>query len=231
MSRFGLPGAPADVPDVAASGPVAAGAGITVAGLRCSYGRLVAVDGVDLRVAAGEHVALLGANGSGKSTLVRSIAGLHRPDRGTVRIGDRDVTAAPQTARRLTAWVPQRQTAGRFPLRLDELLAASGDADAARAAAVRLGLDGLLRRPMSTLSGGQLQRAHLARALGSIAAGARVLVADEPTAALDFDGQAELAATLRDLSVTVLVVTHDRAVAEACDRRVEMAAGRLREAA
>lgn len=82
---------------------------------------------------------------------------------------------------------------------------------------------------MDTLSGGQLQRMYLARAIGCVAAGAQVLLADEPTAALDFAGQEEAADVLTGLPVTLVVVTHDRALAERCDRVLEMAAGRLRE--
>jgi zinc transport system ATP-binding protein len=89
----------------------------------------------------------------------------------------------------------------------------------------------LIERPLHALSGGQLQRVFLARALGSLAGGAGLLLADEPTAALDFDGQAAVAEALRELPATVLVVTHDRAMADRCQRVVEMAGGQLREVA
>lgn len=112
---------------------------------------------------------------------------------------------------------------------VDELLVSAGPgADAARGAAERLGVGGLAARPLHTLSGGQLQRAFLARALGCVEAGARVLFADEPSAALDFEGQEQVASLLAGLPVTVVVVSHDRTVASACDRVAEMAAGRLR---
>lgn len=210
------------------SGPEAP-VGVEVERLTCRFGALTAVDRVDLRVAAGEHVAVLGANGSGKSTLLRTIGGLQRPADGRVRIGSDDVTARPALARRRCAWVPQRQGTGRFPLRVGELLDSGGHPASARRAAADLALGPLLARPLATLSGGQLQRAFLARAIGAIEAGATVLLADEPTAALDFDGQAEIARRLRELTVTVIVVTHDRVVAETCDRQLEMAAGRIRE--
>ncbi len=74
-----------------------------------------------------------------------------------------------------------------------------------------------------------MQRAWLARAVGCVEAGAGVLLADEPTAALDFAGQKEVARLLTSLSVTLLVATHDRALVGECDRPAEMAAGRLRE--
>lgn len=192
----------------------------------CLYGRRRVVHDVSLEVAPGEHVAIVGANGSGKSTLLRTICGLHRSYEGTISFDGTHVD--PRQAIRLCAWVPQRQNPGRFPLRVSELLDSSGDGTAARSAAESLGLGRLTRRPLHTLSGGQLQRAFLARAMGSLAAGATILVADEPSAALDFSGQAEIAAMISGLDATVIVATHDRAVADACDRSFEMAAGRIR---
>lgn len=199
-------------------------------GVTCRYGRRTAVDAVTLDVAAGEHTALTGANGSGKTTLLRAALGLHPMAAGSVAVGGHTPASRTDWAvrRRDIAWVPQRLTPGRFPLLVDELLNSGGHPDAARDAADRLGAAGLGDRPLHTLSGGQLQRVFLARALGAVAAGARVLLADEPTAALDFDGQEQVAGLLARLPVTVLVVSHDRAMARACDRVAEMAAGRLR---
>ncbi|MET0132268.1 MAG: ATP-binding cassette domain-containing protein [Kibdelosporangium sp.] len=204
---------------------------VRLAGVGCAHGRQPVVRDVDLDVAPGEHVALTGTNGSGKTTLMRAVLGLHRPARGVIEVGDQQATCAAGWARRRreTAWIPQRQAAGRFPLLAEELLASSGALPAARAAASALGVAELLDRPLDTLSGGQLQRMYFARALGCVAAGAGLLLADEPTAALDFAGQAAAAALLTSLPVTVLVVTHDRAVVRRCERVLEMAAGRLRE--
>lgn len=109
------------------------------------------------------------------------------------------------------------------------MLASSAAPTEAGEAAERLGVGALTGRPLHTLSGGQLQRMYLARAIGCVAAGAQVLLADEPTAALDFTGQEEAADVLTALPVTLLVVTHDRTLAERCDRVLDMAAGRLRE--
>ncbi|MEW9521726.1 ATP-binding cassette domain-containing protein [Streptomyces tubercidicus] len=200
-------------------------------GVVCRHGRLEAVSGVDLEVAAGERVALTGTNGSGKTTLLRAVLGLHRQVDGQILVGRRGCRSAAEWAwrRRACAWIPQRPAAGRFPLLAKELLASSGAPAEAASAAVRLGVGALADRPLSSLSGGQLQRMHLARAVGCVAAGAGVLLADEPTAALDFAGQEEAAEVLTTLPVTVLVVTHDRAMAARCDRTLEMAAGRLRE--
>ncbi|MEV5973051.1 ABC transporter ATP-binding protein [Streptomyces sp. NPDC051921] len=207
------------------------GLDIRMRGVVCRHGRTEAVSGVDLEVAAGERVALTGTNGSGKTTLLRAVLGLHRPSGGAVEVGGRPARSAAEWAwrRRSCAWIPQKPAAGRFPLRGDELLASSGAPTEAAEAADRLGVGVLTARPVHSLSGGQLQRMYLARAIGCVAAGAQVLLADEPTAALDFDGQAEAADVLTALPVTLVVVTHDRALAERCDRVLEMAAGRLRE--
>lgn len=205
---------------------------LRLSGLSCRYGRRTVVEDVHLDVAAGTSLAVTGANGAGKSTLLRAVLGLHPATGGEIRVGGERAggRAAWARRRRQVAWVPQRLTPGSFPLLVHELLASSGNLPGALDAAERLGVGDLGERPLHTLSGGQLQRSFLARALGCVAAGAGVLMADEPTAALDFGGQAEVAGLLASLPVTVVVVSHDRAVADACDRRVEMAAGRLREA-
>ncbi|MEU9121046.1 ABC transporter ATP-binding protein [Streptomyces sp. NPDC048506] len=202
-------------------------------GVVCRHGRLEAVSGVDLDVAAGERVALTGTNGSGKTTLLRAMLGLHQRFEGEILVGGRGTRSAAEWAwrRRACGWIPQRPAAGRFPLLAKELLASSGAPEAAVEAAERLGVGDLGDRPVDALSGGQLQRMHLARAVGCVAAGAGVLLADEPTAALDFAGQEEAAEVLTSLPVTLIVVTHDRAMAARCDRTLEMAAGRLREVA
>ncbi len=204
---------------------------VRLRGVGCRHGRLEAVSGVDLDVSPGERVALTGTNGSGKTTLLRAVLGLHRQTSGEILVGGRGCRTAAEWAwrRRACAWIPQRPAAGRFPLLARELLGSSGAPAEAARAAERLGVGGLADRPLSSLSGGQLQRMHLARAVGCVAAGAGVVLADEPTAALDFAGQEEAAEVLVSLPVTLLVVTHDRAMAERCDRVVEMAAGRLRE--
>ncbi|MFF5938043.1 metal ABC transporter ATP-binding protein [Streptomyces sp. NPDC012508] len=197
----------------------------------CRHGRVEAVAGVDLEIAAGERVALTGTNGSGKSTLLRAVLGLHRQVSGSIRVGGRGAASPAEWAwrRRACAWIPQKPAAGRFPLLAGELLESGGAEEEAVEAAGRLGVAELRHRPLHTLSGGQLQRMYLARAMGCVAAGAQVLLADEPTAALDFEGQDETADALTSLPVTLVVVTHDRALAERCDRVLEMAAGRLRE--
>ncbi|MCW1971176.1 MAG: ATP-binding cassette domain-containing protein [Anaerolineae bacterium] len=197
----------------------------------CWHGKMCVVSEVSFHIAAGEHVALVGGNGSGKSTLMRSILGLHRAYHGQILLhGKADVPRADLHDRfRSIAYMPQRQTTGHFPLLVRELLASSRQLAASQLAAERLNVWQLAARPLHTLSGGQLQRVFLARAIGMLAGEAKLLLADEPTAALDFGGQAEIAQVLADLPVATLVITHDRAVMSRCDRVFEMAGGCLRE--
>ncbi|WP_227983681.1 ABC transporter ATP-binding protein [Nocardia spumae] len=207
------------------------GSTVEMSGVCCAHGRRTVVRDVDVRVRAGERVALTGTNGSGKTTLLRAVLGLHPVRAGTVTVDGRQVRTGRDLdrRRRRVAWIPQRQAGGRFPLLARELLDSSGAFGEAVAAAGRLGVGDLVDRPLHTLSGGQLQRMYLARAVGCVGAGAGALLADEPTAALDFDGQSDAADLLTGLPVTLLVVTHDRALAARCDRVLEMADGRLRE--
>ncbi|MEO3973858.1 ABC transporter ATP-binding protein [Streptomyces sp. CAU 1734] len=207
------------------------GLDIHMRGVTCRHGGVEAVRAADVEIAAGERVALTGTNGSGKTTLLRALLGLHPHSAGTVLVGGRDARSPAEWARRrrACAWIPQKPAAGRFPLLGRELLASGSSGPEAAEAAERLGVGALTGRPLHTLSGGQLQRMYLARAIGCVAAGAGVLLADEPTAALDFAGQREAADALTALPVTLVVVTHDRSLAERCDRVLEMAAGELRE--
>lgn len=206
-------------------------ASLDLVNVMCAFGRTTVVDQVNLRLNPGEHVALIGSNGSGKTTLLRAVLGLHSLTAGRIALDGAEAATpgAWQERRRRIAWMPQRQATGQFPLLVRELLTSSASPLAAQNAAADLGVSQLTNHPLHALSGGQLQRVFLARALGSLAGGAGLLLADEPTAALDFDGQVRVAETLRNLAATVLVVTHDRAMADRCHRVVEMAGGRLRE--
>ena len=201
--------------------------------LTVAYGPTIAVSDASLTVGDGEFVVVTGSNGSGKSSLLRSVLGLAPTASGTVAVDG--ATARTRTEwqrrRRAAAYVPQRTTPGSFPLLVRELLDSSGNAPAAEAAARRLGVGELLDRPLTTLSGGQLQRTYLARAVGSMSGERRLLLADEPTSALDFDGQDDVANLLADMSATRLVVSHDAAVVAKADRVLEMAGGSIRERA
>lgn len=197
----------------------------------CRHGSHVVVDKVELVLRTGERAALIGPNGAGKSTVLRAVLGLHSDVTGKIEVdGVAAHTVLEWTQRRRrVAWMPQRQATGRFPLLVAELLDSSGNPNAAQTAGERLGISALLQCPLHTLSGGQLQRAFLARALGALGAGAGLLLADEPTSALDFDGRELVIDYLTSLQATMLVVSHDRALADRCDRVFEMAGGALRE--
>lgn len=200
--------------------------------LTVAYGQRTAVREASLVVADDELVVVTGSNGSGKSSLLRAVLGLVPSAGGTTTVDGQAATDRRgwRDRRRSIAYVPQRTAPGTFPLLVGELLAGVG-APAARAeAAAALGIAELLDRPVTTLSGGQLQRTYLARALASLAGEARLLLADEPTSALDFDGQEEVADLLGSLAVGRLVVSHDAAVVARADRVLEMAGGHLRAA-
>ncbi|HEV8489002.1 MAG TPA: ABC transporter ATP-binding protein [Candidatus Limnocylindrales bacterium] len=176
-------------------------------------GRLAALDGVDLEIGPGEVVALIGPNGSGKSTLLRVVAGLLRPDRGTVELDGRPITEPDPgiglvfQEPRLLPWRSVASNVG-YPLEL------AGWPAGRRAARVGeliglVGLEGAAELRPRELSGGMRQRAAIARAL---ALEPSVLLLDEPFSALDALTRERFNVELLDLwartGTTILVVTH-----------------------
>jgi putative ABC transport system ATP-binding protein len=204
-----------------------------------------ALNDVSLSVEPGEVVGLLGPSGSGKSTLLRCLGLLDPPQEGEVRLDGVTVAArgeifgdAATTRRRRIGVVFQRANLVPFldvrenvllPLRLEGTLRREG---AARADALLQRLELWDRRgfPPAKLSGGQAQRVALARALVTTPA---LVLADEPTAALDAERGREAIVTLREIArdagAAVLVVTHDTRILDAFDRMLTMEDGRLRE--
>jgi iron(III) transport system ATP-binding protein len=200
-----------------------------------SFGRVRAVDGVDLEVAPGEILALLGPSGCGKTTLLRLLAGFERPDSGGVTIAG--VTVAGHGA-----WVPpERRRVGMvfqdyalFPHLSVAANVGFGLPRAARRHRVPevldlVGLPGLGARLPHELSGGQQQRVALARAL---APSPEVVLLDEPWSSIDpvlrGSVQEEVTAILRETGVTTLLVTHDREEAfSLADRVALMREGRI----
>ena len=195
-----------------------------------------ALRGVDLTVAPGERVGLVGTSGAGKSTLLRCLLGLERADAGEIAHHGRPVrpgsTASLRWYRRLVQYVPQDPARSLDPrLRVRQLVAqplrhlrVPGDHDRAVALALeRVGLPPELgdRRP-GEISGGQAQRVALARAL---APGPDLLLADEPVSGLDLPLRDQVVGVLEDLSrnqgLTLLLVSHDLGVVgRLCSRTV-----------
>lgn len=210
------PGVTAPPARVGAPHPVAV-PGPVVPPVAVSVRAHVPVRGLDLALdaPAGQVVAVVGPNGAGKSTLLDVVAGLL--DGGTVRIDDTDVTRVP-AHRRGVGLVPQGALLMPHLTVLDDVAlgprwhGAPRTAARRRARAELTALDAghLADRRTTTLSGGQAQRVAVARAL---AASPRVLLLDEPTAALDVDAAADirtrLAAVLAARPTTTLLVTHD----------------------
>ena len=202
-------------------------------------GSLEVLRDISFEVGTGEIVAILGPSGSGKTTLVQAAAGLDRPDRGTVRIGDAELTRMREKRlarlrRRRVGFVFQSfnllpsLTAEQnvvLPLRL------AGQRPrrrAAREALARVGLADRARHRPAQLSGGQQQRVAIARAL---VCEPDVIFADEPTGALDSRSARQVLGILREATDrdgrTIVMVTHDPVAAAVADRVLFLADGRI----
>ena len=208
--------------------------GLSVRGLAVTYGDLCAVDGVDLEVAAGEVVALLGASGSGKSSLLRAVAGLEDVAAGEVAWGGRSMVRVPVHKRGFGLMFQDGQLFEHRDVGSNIAYGLTGLPRAQRGERVRemlelVGLPGFERRRVTTLSGGQAQRVALARAL---APAPRLLLLDEPLSALDRALREQLATDVRTIlrrgGTTALYVTHDQDEAmTVADRVGVMESGRL----
>ncbi len=198
-------------------------------GVRKAYGKLQALDGVDLDVRGGQLLALLGPNGAGKSTAIGTLLGLVRADAGTVELFGRD----PQEldARRHIG-VMLQQAALPPTLRVGELIRlVSSYYPAPRAlqeSAELAGVADLLARPYAKLSGGQQRRVQFALAL---CGRPKLLFLDEPTVGMDIGSRQKLWAAIRHLVAegnAVLLTTHYLEEAEAlADRVCVMARGKV----
>jgi ABC-type lipoprotein export system ATPase subunit len=210
---------------------------------RAEAGDVVALAGVDLSVAPGEMVALVGPSGSGKSTLIALLAGLMRPSAGRVTVGtydmgklsDKEVSRLRGTQLGVVVQGPERNLLPYASLYSNVVLA---QRRAARNKGIRLdhpdrvldlvGLSGRGREHPSELAPGARQRAALAV---GIAAGPGLLLVDEPTSQLDTHGRDEVVAALETVNAergtTIVVVTHDGDVGTRLGRVVTIRDGRV----
>jgi putative ABC transport system ATP-binding protein len=208
---------------------------LEVHGLAKRYGDSPVFSEVDLQVAAGEFVAILGESGVGKSTLLNCIAGLDTVASGTVHIAGTEITTLPEAKQALFRRahlgfvfqafhvLPHLSVAHNVGLPL--LLQGRPDDARVEALLAAVGLQGLGPRLPQTLSGGQLQRVALARALVHKP---QLILADEPTGNLD-PGTAEkmmdlLAAQVREQGAACVLVTHSRTAAARADRVLTLTA-------
>lgn len=197
------------------------------------------LDHLDLDLAAGEVVAVMGPSGSGKSTLLHALCGLLGVDGGTIEVGEQRVSGERDKLRsriRLHSFglvfqanelVPELTLVENVSLPLRLLGDGPGTEQAMRELA-RLDIAELADRLPAEVSGGQAQRAAVARA---VVHNPTVVLADEPTSALDEAAAGRAMELLIDLArernIAVLIVTHDRTVASRCDRVLKLAAGTL----
>jgi putative ABC transport system ATP-binding protein len=200
-----------------------------------------AVDGVSLTIERGEMVALYGPSGSGKTTLLLIVAALLRPDRGTVRVGGRDIVGLSKQeagryrlrevgfVRQQPQFLPGATAIDNAAVKLFDDLRRRDARERVEPLLARLGLGDRLRHTAAQLSTGERQRVMIARAL---ATEPTLLLADEPTGNLDSRRSRDVMTLLAELvgerGVATLVVTHDSLVASYADRALELHDGRLR---
>jgi putative ABC transport system ATP-binding protein len=204
-----------------------------------STGTLDILRDIDFTLAARETAAIVGASGSGKSTLLSIVAGLDTPSRGTVRLAGQDLFAideddrAALRAQKVGFVFQSFQLMGNLTALENVMLPLelAGRRDSRKAAGdmlERVGLAQRLGHYPKVLSGGEQQRVALARAFVVQPA---VLLADEPTGSLDFaTGETVMALMFdlnRELGTTLVLVTHDPAIAARCEHRITIEAGRI----
>lgn len=232
--------APSPVDDGAATPEPFDGQGVLeLCGVDAGYGATTVLHDIDLAIPEGQTIALVGASGAGKSTLAHLLVRFADPTRGSIRLGGRDLrTVDSDQVRRRVVLVPQTAYAMRGTLRSNLALARPDAGDAEMITALRQaalgelldtladGLDTSIGEGGATLSGGQLQRLSIARALLLDPA---VLILDEPVAHLDALAEAELNAAVRELrrGRTTILIAHRASTIRSADRVVLIEAGRV----
>lgn len=206
-------------------------AAVEFEGVRRTFGRVVAVDRVDLRLEAGSFVGLIGHNGAGKSTLLRMLTGLLLPSEGTVRVAGLDVHEQPRKARRVMGAVPERPALYEYLTAREWLTFVAdvrGGADAIDGLLEAMDLAGDADRLIREFSQGMRRKSALAAAL---LGDPQVVVLDESLNGLDPPSAARVKALLRarvDAGATVVLSTHVvDTVEKVADRVVMLAHGRI----
>ena len=204
-----------------------------------STGTLTILHDIHFSLQRKESVAIVGASGSGKSTLLSIVAGLDVPTRGTVRLAGNDLFKLDEDARAAVRAQRLGFVFQSFQLLANlnaienvmlplELLGKRDARDSAREMLQRVGLGERLTHYPKVLSGGEQQRVALARAFVVRPA---VLLADEPTGSLDFATGERVMELMFDMNkeagTTLVLVTHDRAIAERCGRQIRIEAGKV----
>lgn len=202
-------------------------------------GSLDILTAIDLQINSGEAVAVVGVSGSGKSTLLGLLAGLDLPSSGEARLGDHRLNTLDEDGRarvraQLVGFVFQSfqllpgLTALENVMLPLELAAVAGPRERATQLLDRVGLGARLTHYPKQLSGGEQQRVAIARAFSMQPA---ILFADEPTGNLDSATGETIIDLLfelnRERGTTLVLVTHDEALAARCDRRIRLEAGRV----
>lgn len=216
---------------------------VEVHDLSFSYRNGQVIDGISFFVEAGEVLGVIGPNSAGKTTLLRLLSRVHIPEAGTIRLFGRDLQALTRReVARTVAVVPQEfQVAfpftveqvvamGRYPYARGIGLETAEDRRAVERALHETGTAHILKKYLDQLSGGEKQRAVIARAL---AQDPRLLLLDEPTAHLDLNHQMEILRLLRRLKaergLTIILVSHDlNLAAEHCDQLLLLVRGQVR---
>jgi zinc transport system ATP-binding protein len=206
---------------------------IDISNLDFAYGQRLVLKHVNLSVTPGTMLGVIGPNGGGKSTLLKLLLGLLPPTRGSIRIAGMPVRSAVRRGD-VIGYLPQNpQTPPRFPINVAQFIRlgltgklgllgkeSADDLKHIQWLVQKVGIEELANTPIGSLSGGELQRAFIARAL---AARPHILLLDEPTTGIDRVGQDRFIEFLTDLkrslALTVILVSHDlRTVAAVCDR-------------
>jgi len=201
-----------------------------------AYRTAAVLQDVSLSIMSGDYVGIIGPNGGGKTTLLKLIMGFLEPKKGVVRVFGKP----PNDIQERISYVPQAMLFDRqFPISVMELVLggrlsrlpwygwfSSTDKVAAESALEKMGISNISHKPIGALSGGQIQRALIARALASHP---QLLLLDEPTANVDAEAQGEIYRLLHDLNreMTILMVTHDLHVAIDQVKRVFCVQGRV----